>query len=256
MGLPFYFTDENKGAAFLEDNIVCDMADEQLEELFESGSVFVDGDVAVEMCRRGFGDRLGVNAIPWEKHFVTGECFDKEMTGYCTKQKDQKELVITNENTETMSYNMAIISGERTLLAPAVTCLDRGDGRVSVVYCGTPNAKFNYGEGFSFLNETRKKQFVELLKRANALPIYVDSDNEICLRAGYLGDGSLLAEIICIGFDLMDTVRLYLEKKPESIELMLPDGTTKEVSFKEVGKDIYEIDARVEPMYPVFLIIK
>jgi hypothetical protein len=37
---------------------------------------------------------------------------------------------------------------------------------------------------------------------------------------------------------------------------MLPDGTTKEVSFKEVGKDIYEIDARVEPMYPVFLIIK
>ena len=97
---------------------------------------------------------------------------------------------------------------------------------------------------------------MELLKRANALPVYYDGDNEICLRAGYLNDGSLLAYTICIGFDLMDSLDLYLEKKPEKIEWLLPDGTTKEVSFKEVRKDIYEIDVRVEPMYPVFLIIK
>ena len=256
MGLPFYFTDENKGAAFLEDNIVCDMTDEQIEALFEGGSVFVDGDAAEEMCRRGFGDKLGVNVLPWERHFVTGECFDKEMTGYCTKQKNHKELVIADEKTETMSYNMAIINGEKTLLTPAVTCLDRGDGKVSVVYCGSPNAKFNYGEGFAFLNETRKTQFVELLKRANALPVYCDSENELCLRAGYLNDGSLLAEIICIGFDIMDTVDLYLAKKPERIELMLPDGTAREVAFKEKENGIYEVDARVEPMYPVFLTIR
>ncbi len=256
LGLPFYFTDKNKGAAFLEDNIACDMTDEQIAELFENGSVFVDGDVAMEMCKRGFGDKLGVNVLPWEKHFVTGECFDKDITGYCTKQKNYKELVIADENTEIMSYNFAVINRENKLLAPAVTCLDRGEGKVSVVYCGTPNAKFNYSEGFAFLNETRKKQFVDLLKRANALPVYYDGDNEICLRAGYLGDGSLLAEIICIGFDIMDTLDLYLEQKPEKIELMLPDGTAREVAFKEVRKDIYEIDVRVEPMYPVILTIK
>jgi hypothetical protein len=210
----------------------------------------------MEMCRRGFGDKLGVKIVPWERTFLTGESFDKELTGYCTYQKNYKEIVVTDKKTEAMSYNFATINGKRELLTPAVTCLDRGDNKVSVVYCGSPNAKFNYGEGFAFLNETRKKQFVELLKRANALPVYYDGDNEICLRTGYLNDGSLLAYTICIGFDLMESLDLYLEKKPEKIEWLLPDGTTKEVSFKEVRKDIYEIDVRVEPMYPVFLIIK
>jgi len=256
MGLPFYFTEKNQGAAFLEDNIIRDMTDAQITALFEDGSVFVDGNVAMDLCSRGFGDKLGVNVLPWEGVPVSGECFDREITGSCTKQKNYKALVVTDESTETMSYNFTRVSGESKLLTPAVTCLDRGNNKVSVVYCGSPNAPFGYTEGFAFLNETRKKQFVELLKRANALPVYYDGDNEICLRAGYLHDGSLLTSVLCIGFDLMDTLDLYLEKKPLKIEQLLPDGTTKEVSFKEVRKDIYEVDARVEPMYPVFLIIK
>lgn len=256
LGLPFYYTETNKGAAFLEDNIVQDMTDEQIAELFENGSVFVDGCTAEEICRRGFGDKLGVKLLPWEKQFVTGECFGKDLSGFCTKQKDHREIVVTDERTEEMSHNVLTVNGVRELSSPAVTCLDRGEGRLSVVYCGIPKAKFNYGEGFAFLNEARKDQFVTLLKRANALPIYYDGDNEICLRAGYLNDGGLLAAVCCIGFDLMDTLDLYLEKKPQNIQLILPDGTAKEVSFKEVRKDIYELDVRVEPMYPVILIIK
>ena len=138
----------------------------------------------------------------------------------------------------------------------ASSLLDRGEGKISVVYCGSPNAKFNYGEGFAFLNESRKVQFVELLKRANALPVYYDGDNEICLRAGYLADGSLLTATCCIGFDPMEALDLYLEKAPSKIEMLLPDGSAKEVAFKEIKKDIYAIDVRVEPMYPVILIIK
>ena len=46
-----------------------------------------------------------------------------------------------------------------------------------------------------------------------------------------------------------------LSKKNDG-KIMLPDGTTKEVSFKEVRPNIYEINTRVEPMYPVILIIK
>ena len=149
-----------------------------------------------------------------------------------------------------------MIEGKRSYVSPAVTCLEREGGKLSVVYCGSPNAKFNYGEGFSFLNESRKKQFIDLLKRAGSLPVYYDGDNEICLRAGYLSDGSLLTSVYCIGFDPMDTLDLYLEKAPVSVELLLPDGTQRAVSFKEIKKDIYSIDVRVEPMYPVILLIK
>ena len=256
MGLPFYYTDKNRGAAFLEDNIACDMTDEQIEALFADGSVFVDGDVATELCNRGFGDKLGVKLLPWEKQYVSGECFGTDLSGICTKQKNHKEIVITDDKTEALSHNTLTVNGNRELSSPAVTCLDRGEGKISVVYCGSPNAKFNYGEGFAFLNESRKAQFVELLKRANALPVYYDGDNEICLRAGYLSDGSLLTATCCIGFDPMETLDLYLEKTPTKIELLLPDGSAKEISFKEIKKDIYAIDVRVEPMYPVILIIK
>jgi hypothetical protein len=256
MGIPFYYTDKNKGTAFLEDNIVSDMTDDQIEELFASGSVFVDGEAAMEMCRRGFGDRLGVDVHPWEKSVLYGESFNEDLSEYCTKQKNHKDIEVTSESTEIMSNNFEMIEGTRTFVSPAVTCLDRGEGKLSVVYCGSPNAKFNYGEGFSFLNESRKKQFITLLKRANALPVYYDGDNEICLRAGHLSDGSLLTSVYCIGFDPMDSLDLYLEKSPISVELLLPDGTSKEVSFKEIKKDVYSIDVKVEPMYPVILIIK
>ena len=187
---------------------------------------------------------------------LTGECFGGEIGGHCTKQKNHKDIKVTDERTEVMSYNVAMIDGEKKQISPAVTLLDRGEGKVSVVYCGSPNALFNYGEGFSFLNESRKAQFVELLGRANALPVYYYGDNEICLRAGYLSDGSLLTSVYCIGFDPMDTLDLYLKKAPLSVELLLPDGTAKKVDFKEIKKDIYSIDVRVEPMYPVILIIK
>jgi len=256
LGIPFYYTDKNKGAAFLEDNIVSDMTDEQIEALFASGSVFVDGDAAMEMCRRGFGDKLGVNVFPWEKEILYAESFNEDLHENCTKQKNHKDIEITDALTETLSYNFAMEDGKRKFVSPAVTCLDRGDGKLSVVYCGSPNAKFNYGEGFAFLNESRKNQFITLLKRANALPVYYDGDNEICLRAGYLADDSLLVSVYCISFDPMDTLDLYLEKAPESVELLLPDGTKKAVSFKEIKKDIYSIDVKVEPMYPVILIIK
>lgn len=256
LGIPFYYTDKNKGAAFIEDDIVCDMTDDQIEELFDGGSVFADGDSAEHLCKRGFGYKLGVEALPWKRDFLAGESFDKEMKGLCTKQKNHKELVVTNEKTEVKSYNVSTVEGKRVLVSPAVTCLEREEGRLSVTYCGSPNAKFNYGEGFSFLNETRKKQLVELLKKANALPVYYEGDNEICLRAGYLDDGSLLVSVYCISFDPMETLDLYLERAPKTIEYMLPDGTARAVAFKEIGKDIYSIDVRVEPMYPVIIIVK
>ena len=130
------------------------------------------------------------------------------------------------------------------------------DGKISAVFCGSPNANFSYTEGFAFLNETRKKQLTDLLKRANALPIYTEGDAEICLRAGYLNDGTLLAAIFEIGIDPLDELTVYLEEIPKSIEMMLPDGTLAPVSFTANGDGLYTLEAKVETLYPVVLLIK
>ena len=94
-----------------------------------------------------------------------------------------------------------------------------------------------------------------MLKLSGALPIYCESDNELCLRAGYLSDGSLLAALFNIGFDPEEKITYYLEKMPNSAKKLEADGTYTEVSFKALGNDLYEFDAKAEPMYPVIIII-
>lgn len=255
MGLPFYFSDNAEKASLLEGDLVKDMTDEQIKTVFE-GSVFADGDSAMELCRRGYGDLLGVKVSEWDLGTVTGETFDGTLYQCCTSQKNCKKITVTNDKTEVLSNNYLRADGYAKILAPAVTVYEREGGKLSVVYCGSPLANFNYMEGFAFLNESRKNQFIGLMKRAGVLPVYFVGDDEICLRAGSLPDGRLLAAIFELGIDPVEEPKLYLEKKPESISMMQPDGTETPVKFESVGNDIYSVDIRIEPMYPVILFIK
>ncbi len=255
MGLPFYYTDKAGKALFVEQTVVADMSDEQIETLFE-GSVFVDGDSAHLLCERGYGDRLGVLPTDWDKGPISGEYFADKTDCICSSQKRARVLTPTKEGVRELSYNFKWNDGNKNILAPAVTAYEREAGKLSVVYCGVPKADFKYTEGFAFLNETRKEQFVSLLKEAGALPVYCVGDDEVCLRAGTLADGSLFVSAVMLGYDPMDAMTLYLEKAPKAARLLLPDGTYVPVAFEKVGEDTYVFDARVEPMYPAFMVIE
>lgn len=255
MGLPFYFSDTHHGAAFLESDIVRDMTDEQILALFE-GSVFASGQAAEDLVRRGYGHLLGVDVQPWLDGIVSGETLDGTADQCCTKQKNLKLLRPVDPAVEVLSHNYLQERGSLKLLAPAVTKLRRGEGKLSVVFCGEPKADFKYTEGFAFLNESRKKQLIRLLKEAGALPVYYPGDNEICLRAGFLADGTLLTALFDIGFDPMEELPLYLEQEPASISLLQPEGTEAPLVWTAEGENIYRIQTRVEPMYPAILLIR
>lgn len=252
MGLPFYFSEQHSKATFLEGDIVRDMTDEQINAAF-TASVFLDGQSAKDLIERGYGDLLGVEVSEWDGRRVSGECFDENGYVACTSQKNLKELKLCGA--EAVSYNYVMQDGKAKFLSPAVTKFTRPDGKISVVYCGSPTARFHYTEGFAFLNETRKAQFVSLLKEAGALDTYFVGDEEICLRAGRLTDGSLLVSMYNLGYDPADVV-LYLEKEPKTAKVMQPDGTLKDVKFEALGGGEYKFDAVAEPMYPVILIIE
>ena len=255
MGIPFYFSDENSGSAFIEGDIVRDMTDDQIDGLFK-GSVFASSDAAKDLCDRGYGHLLGVSVSQWNKGTVNGETFDGTLGFACQKQNKIKDLTPISENTKALSYNYQRVGGEAKLLSPAVTKFARDDGKLSVVYSGSPEAKHEYYEGFAFLNETRKKQFIELLKDANSLPVYYPGDNEICMRSGYINDGRLLCALFDLGYDPMDNISLYLEKEPSEIQILTKDGLYSDVSFEKASSDTYVVDTRVEPLYPVILLIK
>lgn len=255
MGLPFYYSEDAHGASWLGDGIVDDMTDDQIEAVFASGSVFVDGADAKILCDRGFGHLLGVEVIPYEGEYVKLESYTGELDICSTKQKNLYRIVPKSPDVREVSHNVAEHDGKAAILSPAVTSYKREDGKLSVVYCGSTNAYFNYMEGFAFLNESRKKQFIDLFKEAGVLPAYCAGDEEICFRAGYLSDGTLVAMLYELGIDPADEITLYLEAVPRKIEYLQKDGTRAAVSFTDCGEHIYRIHLRLETMLPVILFI-
>ena len=115
---------------------------------------------------------------------------------------------------------------------------------------------FNYAQGYSFLNESRKKQLVDLLMQAGALPVYYPGDNEVLLRAGYLPDGTLLAAVFVLGYDPMENIELYLENKPTEIRRILSDGSFEKIGFTQNENGNCIVEAKAEPLHPVILLIK
>ncbi len=250
MGLPFYFSETFSGATFFEGTLAADLSDEKIEEAFACGSVFADGVAAAELVRRGYGELFGVT-VSDDPGRVSGECFDLEGQVACTAQKKPKKLTVKNKAVRVLSYNYENDCGHVRILSPAVTVLKRKEG-LSVVFCGTPHAEFNYSEGFAFLNETRKSQLVALLSEAGVLPIYTDGDAEICFRAGYLPDGSLFASAYPLGLDCDDALALRMETPPKSVALLYPDGRFRPVKYA-FDRGCCRVKTPVRPMMPILL---
>jgi hypothetical protein len=255
LGLPFYFTDNGGKAVIIEGNIAADMSDAQIENAF-NGTVIADGFAAKILCERGYAHLLGVDVAEWDLGRVSSESFDGTLYTCCTKQKHFKKLTVNNEKTQVLSHNMLRKDGVANLLAPAVTLLSCENDRHSVVFCGSPDAAFTYTEGFSFLNETRKAQLVSILQKADALPVYMDGDDEVCLRAGYVKDGRLLVACFPLGTDPVETPCLYLKDKPLAISVLQPDGSEKAVAFEMVGDNLYDLDCRMETLYPAIVLVQ
>lgn len=255
LGIPFYFTDAPAPATFIEGDIVRDMSDGQIRAMLDGGSVFATWEAAADLCARGFADEVGVSVSAYDKP-PHGESFDGTLGETGTVQKNAHCLTPLDGRTEALSWCYRKKGVEIDLQSPAVAALAREGGRYTFTFAGEPKSNFFYTEGFSFLCESRKRQLITLLRRAGALPIYAETDNELCLRAGYLADGRMLAMLLVIGFDPEDAPTLYLEKEPKRMSRLEPDGSYTELSFTPLGDGLYTVDATVEPMYPLVLIIE
>lgn len=255
LGIPFYFTDAPADATFIEADIVRDMTDAEICEMLAGGSVFATWEAAADLSLRGFGDAVGVEVAPYDLPPL-GETFDGTLGETGTVQKNARRLTPTDARTEALSWCYRKRGIEIDLQSPAVTALERGEGRYTVVFAGEPKASFFYTEGFSFLCESRKRQLVSLLRRAGALPVYCEGDNELCLQAGHLRDGSMLLMLLVIGFDPEEMPVFFFEKAPVRIRRLEPDGSYTEVRFSSLGEGRYRVMATAEPMYPLILTVE
>ncbi len=256
LGLPMYFSDKAGGAAFLAGAAYKMFSDKELSGML-SGVTFIDGDCAKGLCDRGYSEFLGVDVRDHlaDDKPVCGEYLPTEERK-CASQHMEKVIVPKSENVRADSYcYFAIGASKPEMLYPAVSVYDNPYGGRAHVFCGRTRTSFKYTEAFSFLNESRKKQLVRLLKESGALPVYYPGDAEVYLRAAKLPDGSMLCSFINIGLDPMDTVELVAERNVSSVEMLTPDGKREKCGFSREG-DRLAVDTPAYTLQPVILFLK
>ncbi len=255
VGIPMYFSARNDGVAFLEGNVDRKFSDGQMKELFK-GNVVLSSDTAKNLNKRGFIELTGVEVHEWKGKAITGEivCFDHNI---CQAQKNSMELRPINDQVivESYAYHSSDENITKEYLFPGSTVYKNPMGGTTVVFSGTPVCEFYYTEGFSFLNETRKKQLVRMLKDMDQLPLYYPGDAELYLRAGTLPDGRILVAAFNLGFDPLDELPLHVEANISSVEILDENGILKRCHFVAENNNVV-INTPIQTLEPIVLILE
>ena len=265
-GLPLYFSNEGEGAVFIDDYCVDGFTDEEFKN-FMKGTLILSVNAADKLCQRGFANELGVTVEPEEtttnksgaaivnpnKKVVSCEYIGKIRTA---TQYGKRELVPLSNETEWLSQVVHVDggTGEIEPLYPGVTRHKTSFGGECIVFSGTPEMPFEYFTAFSLLNETRKKQFIEILEKNDLLPLYYPEDAELYLRAGKLTDGRLFAAAFNLSHDVLEDLPLVVKHNVKSVEMLNENGELVPVEF-DVDGDKITVKETVLSMNPIVLIL-
>lgn len=253
LGLPVYFANTGEGAVFLDDFSV-DGFDDETVRSFMKGTLLLSVGAVEKLCKRGFGEEIGVTVRPWEGKVINGERVGNQNIA---KQYELKELIPTRVDIEILSesYHSDKKTGENIPMFPAVTRCKTSMGGECIAFCGTPDMPFLYHTAFSLLCETRKSQLVEILSKNGLLPIYYPEDGEVYLRAGRLKNGERMAVFFNLGFDALEDIPLTVTEAVSSVEYLRSDGARESVPFTVEGNTV-RIGMEARTLLPVVLFLK
>lgn len=254
LGLPVYFSAEHGGATFVDDLLPDKLNEEDILPIFK-GTAVLTATAVKKLNDMGYGKYIGVDVCEWTGESVNGEYLEKG--GRCPVQAKRKQLIVKEDKVKALSWACHTEMGkEPKRLFPAVTSFENHLGGVTYVYCGTPDTHFNYYDGaFSFLNQTRKAQLIEILKRQNNLPVYYPEDGDLYMRAGYLDTGELMVYTANTSLDVIENLPLVFDKPVNSIERLTPDGQREKVEFTLDGM-VARLDLDQGVYEPVILFVK
>ena len=259
LGLPMYYSDKDGGAVFLDGRRDEFFDDREIEKML-SGTVFLAVESAKNLIKRGFGEYLGVEIeeIPADDKRASLEII-ADNGNPSSRQVNLHKLVPNKDCVVARSMVVATPNGTesqpRVPLFPGVTSYENSLGGKVTVFSGTPDVKFHYTTAFSFLNESRKLQLVNLLAESGNLPVYYPGDAEVYLKAAVMSDGALFVSLVNISLDPIDKITLTVNRNVSKIEALAPDGSYKPVRFSVDGER-RTLDIPAEILTPVILILR
>ena len=254
LGLPVYFSNRSENACFFGGMSEEWFTDEQWFELL-SGKVILDAPAAKELIRRGFGEYLGVDVR-------TRNANDKNASGeiiypdrHSPAMYQAYELCPLSDAVKRYSDVYYLRDGtDREILFPGVTSYQNKLGGTVVVFSGVTNVPYHAPAAFGFLNETRKAQFVKILKDLNCLPIYYPDDAEVFVKAARTQDGKLFCAILNMGLDAIENLPLTTDKSIHSIKRLLPNGSYEDVPFCLENNRV-QLSLTAYPFEPVVVLL-
>ncbi len=252
LGLPVYFSEKQGGAVFMErENHLC-FTDEELKEML-SGTVVLDGYAAKGIQDRGLGRYLGAEVRKWDGVRLSRERVGAE--GRKVSPQIGAFQLIPFEGTKCDSMVYHIPDGKSEIpLFPGTVISQNELGGTVIIFGGLAKTNFVYTEAFSFLNATRKKQFVKILSETGNLPLYYPGDAEVYLRVADTADGGRFCAFFNIGFDPIEQITLVSDREVGCIQELLPDGSRRECKFEH--KDgVLEIHVPAYTLQPVILFL-
>jgi hypothetical protein len=225
-----------------------------------SGMVFLAAESAKNLIKRGLGEYLGVEIgeIPEDDKRASQEIvFDNGNPS--SKQVGLHRLIPIQDGVVSRSMVVATPNGTESLpklpLFPGVTSYKNELGGNAIVFSGTPEAIFHYTTAFSFLNESRKLQLINLLSESGDLPVYYPDDSEVYMKAANMPDGALFVSFFNISLDPIENITLAVDREVNKIDALCPDGSYRSVGFRADGKKL-TLDASADILTPVILIIR
>ena len=251
LGIPFFYSSEVKETVFIDCDDINNFSDEDLVKIL-SGKAVLSSRGAKVLIERGFGKYLGVSLKRWEGDNVSFEKYDRNGCKMSC-QMGIMELIPENEDviTDSMCYHL-YNEDEEVPLFPGCTIYKNELGGVITVFAGTPKAPFTFGEGFSFLNETRKAQLVNLLTENDSVPLYLEGDDEVYVKAGEMKDGALFVSVINTSFDALEEIKFYVNREIENVFYLNEKGEWTGCEFSKDGKFI-TVNRSAETLLPVML---
>jgi hypothetical protein len=266
LGIPFYFGNEGEGAVFLDDFSVRGFTDDEIRG-FMKGTLILSVGAADALVTRGFAPELGVTVASGAASIdqvgvQTGSASAKVATAERVNgisldvQYGNRELTPLSDETEWLSevYHFNQKQNVPEPLYPGVTRHKTSLGGECIVFCGTPDMPFKYYSAFSLLNETRKRQLVDILSKNDLLPLYYPEDAELYLRAGRLPGGEIFAVAFNLSQDALDELPLVIKSAVSRVDRLDEQGERVPCDF-EVRDGVTYVKSPIAAMEPLALII-
>ena len=253
LGIPLYFAKGNDGAIFFDGRRDEYFSDDEIKEML-SATVFMSSITAEKLIARGFGEYLGVDISPLLPTDPPTR-FERYANGERSSiQKKIRKLTPKDDTVEIHSEVYTMVNGtDPKPIFPAVTSYKNALGGTAIVFCGTPNTNFTYGEAFSYLCAPRKKQIISLMQKHGEIPVYYPDDAEVYVKAGKLPSGDIFCGFFNIGLDNLDEVTLVADRKITEIKMLTPDGEFKQVEFSVDDEGVITVPTPAEILHPVIL---